>query len=246
MKNYKIEICINSVQSAIEAEKGGADRVELCSNMFEGGTTPSYGDIVEARKRVKIPIHAMVRPRGSDFCYSDVEFDIMKREIEIMKEMKIDGVVFGILTKDGKVDTKRCEELVKLADGMKITFHRAFDVSVDIYDALENIISLGFHRILTSGAEPDLVCGINNIKRVMDKAKDRIIIMPGAGINERNMSYVVKELSAKEYHVMLNKEVRSPMTYRHPDIFMGGTLRPPEYSYEVTDAVRVSEIMKFI
>ena len=157
--NTKIEICVDSVQSCISAEKGGADRLELCGNMFEGGTTPSYGVLELAREKVNATIYAMVRPRGGDFCYDDIEFEIMKKEIKLMKELKIDGIVFGILTKDGRVDKERCSELLDLWGSSKATFHRAIDVSSNLNKACEDIISLGFERILTSG-------GDNKIKRI--------------------------------------------------------------------------------
>lgn len=133
--NKKIEICVDSVESCINAEKGGADRLELCGNMFEGGTTPSYGVLQLAREMVSKPIYAMVRPRGGDFCYNDIEFEIMKREIKLMKELKIDGIVFGILTKEGKVDKERCSKLLDLWGTNKAAFHRAIDVSSNLNEA---------------------------------------------------------------------------------------------------------------
>ena len=188
--NTKIEICVDSVQSCISAEKGGADRLELCGNMFEGGTTPSYGVLELAREKVNATIYAMVRPRGGDFCYDDIEFEIMKKEIKLMKELKIDGIVFGILTKDGRVDKERCSELLDLWGSSKATFHRAIDVSSDLNKACEDIISLGFERILTSGGEANVMSGIIKLKELVEKYNDKIIIMPGSGINERNIEYI--------------------------------------------------------
>ena len=188
-KNIKIEICVDSVESCINAEKGKADRVELCGNMFEGGTTPSYGVLELAREKLNTPIYAMVRPRGGDFCYDDIEFEVMKKEIKLMKELKIDGIVFGILTKDGKVDKDRCRELLDLWGTNKATFHRAIDVSCNLNEACEDIISLGFERILTSGGEANVMSGIIKLKELVEKYNDKIIIMPGSGINERNIEY---------------------------------------------------------
>src|SRR5687768_8698169 len=139
-KDITIEVCIDSVQSAIEAQQGGANRVELCDNLFEGGTTPSAGAIAIARKNITIGLHVMIRPRGGDFYYSDIEFDCMKKDIQIAKELGADGVVFGLLTKDGRIDVARSKELTDLALPLQVTFHRAFDMTVDPVQALEDII----------------------------------------------------------------------------------------------------------
>lgn len=244
MRKYKLEICTDSVQSSIEAEKAGACRVELCGNMFEGGTTPSYGVLKATREALTIPIYAMVRPRGADFCYTDKEFEVMKMEIEIMKELKIDGVVFGILNPDGSVDTKRCDELLKLCGNMKATFHRAFDTVADNKKALKDIIALGFERILTSGGEINVMSGLLSLKEIIELASDKIIIMPGSGINEQNIAFIAKTLNAKEYHMQANKTIDSAMTYRNDKVPMGAALRPPDFSYKQTDQNKVKNIRK--
>ncbi|MDO6992865.1 copper homeostasis protein CutC [Brachyspira innocens] len=241
-KNIKIEICVDSVESCINAEKGGADRLELCGNMFEGGTTPSYGVLELAREKVNIPIYAMVRPRGGDFCYDDTEFEIMKREIKLMKELKIDGIVFGILTKEGRVDKERCSTLLELWGSSKSTFHRAIDVSCDLNKACEDIISLGFERILTSGGEANVMNGIIKLKELVSKYNDKIIIMPGSGINERNIEYIKDALKANEYHMTANKTVNSLMEYRNENVFMGAALRASEFSIKYTDENKVKNI----
>ncbi|MBW5377418.1 copper homeostasis protein CutC [Brachyspira pilosicoli] len=240
--NRKIEICVDSVESCINAEKGGADRLELCGNMFEGGTTPSYGVLQLAREMVSKPIYAMVRPRGGDFCYNDIEFEIMKREIKLMKELKIDGIVFGILTKEGKVDKERCSKLLDLWGTNKATFHRAIDVSSNLNEACEDIISLGFERILTSGGEANVMSGIIKLKELVEKYNDKIIIMPGSGINERNIEYINDTIKANEYHMTANKTVESVMQYRNENVFMGASLRPPEFSVKYTDENKVKNI----
>lgn len=240
--NKKIEICVDSVESCINAEKGGADRLELCGNMFEGGTTPSYGVLQLAREMVSKPIYAMVRPRGGDFCYNDIEFEIMKREIKLMKELKIDGIVFGILTKEGKVDKERCSKLLDLWGTNKTTFHRAIDVSSNLNEACEDIISLGFERILTSGGEANVMSGIIKLKELVEKYNDKIIIMPGSGINERNIEYINDTIKANEYHMTANKTVESVMQYRNENVFMGASLRPPEFSVKYTDENKVKNI----
>ena len=233
--NKKIEICVDSVESCINAEKGGADRLELCGNMFEGGTTPSYGVLQLAREMVSKPIYAMVRPRGGDFCYNDIEFEIMKREIKLMKE-------FGILTKEGKVDKERCSKLLDLWGTNKATFHRAIDVSSNLNEACEDIISLGFERILTSGGEANVMSGIIKLKELVEKYNDKIIIMPGSGINERNIEYINDTIKANEYHMTANKTVESVMQYRNENVFMGASLRPPEFSVKYTDENKVKNI----
>ena len=240
--NIKIEICVDSVESCINAEKGGADRLELCGNMFEGGTTPSYGVLELAREKVSKPIYAMVRPRGGDFCYDDIEFEIMKKEIKLMKELKIDGIVFGILTKEGKVDKERCSQLLDLWGNSKATFHRAIDVSCNLNEACEDIISLGFERILTSGGEANVMSGIIKLKELVEKYNDKIIIMPGSGINERNIEYIKGTVKANEYHMTANKTVNSVMEYKNENVFMGAALRPPEFSVKYTDANKVKNI----
>ena len=240
--NKKIEICVDSVESCINAEKGGADRLELCGNMFEGGTTPSYGILELAREKVNIPIYAMVRPRGGDFCYNGIEFEIMKREIKVMKELKIDGIVFGILTKDGKVDKERCAKLLDLWGSNKATFHRAVDVSFDLNESCEDIISLGFERILTSGGEANVMSGIIKLKELVEKYNNKIIIMPGSGINERNIEYIKETVKANEYHMTSNKTVESAMEYRNENVFMGGALRASEFSVKYTDENKVKII----
>ena len=240
--NTKIEICADSVESCINAEKGGADRLELCGNMFEGGTTPSYGVLELAREKVNTPIYAMVRPRGGDFCYDDIEFEIMKREIKLMKKLKIDGIVLGILTKEGKVDKERCSQLLDLWGSSKATFHRAIDVSCNLNEACEDIISLGFERILTSGGEANVMSGIIKLKELVEKYNDKIIIMPGSGINERNIEYIKDIVKANEYHMTANKTVNSLMEYKNENVFMGAALRPPEFSVKYTDENKVKNI----
>ena len=240
--NKKIEICVDSVESCINAERGGAYRLELCGNMFEGGTTPSYGVLQLAREMVSKPIYAMVRPRGGDFCYNDIEFEIMKREIKLMKELKIDGIVFGILTKEGKVDKERCSKLLDLWGTNKAAFHRAIDVSSNLNEACEDIISLGFERILTSGGEANVMSGIIKLKELVEKYNDKIIIMPGSGINERNIEYINDTIKANEYHMTANKTVESVMQYRNENVFMGASLRPPEFSVKYTDENKVKNI----
>jgi len=239
-----LEACIGSAEEAIAAQEGGADRVELCANLLEGGTTPSAGTIQLARQRVEIGLNVMIRPRGGDFCYSDVEFEIMKLDIELAKKLGADGVVFGILAEDGTVDAERTAALTELARPMNVTFHRAFDVTRDPYEALETLIGLGIDRILTSGQENSVLEGLDLITDLVQRAGDRIIIMPGAGITERNVKKIVAQSRAKEIHVAAWASVESRMTYRNPRCFMGGELRPPEFTLLVTDPLRIQAFVR--
>jgi copper homeostasis protein len=239
-QDITIEVCIDSVQSAIAAEQGGANRVELCDNLFEGGTTPSAGAIAIARKSINIGLHVMIRPRGGDFYYSDIEFECMKKDIEIAKDLGADGVVFGLLTQDGQIDKVRTQELATLASPLKVTFHRAFDMTADPLQALEDIIAIKqISRLLTSGQEKSAYEGAELIAQLIKQAKDRIIIMPGAGVYERNIQKIKNMTGAREFHVTGYKTVQSQMAYRNPTIFMGGTLSLPEYDMNVVDHNRI-------
>lgn len=229
MKNVKVEICLDSVESAIIAEKNGADRVELCDNLFEGGTTPSYGTIKMARSSVKLGLQVIIRPRGGDFCYSDLEFEVMRADIEMCKSLGVDGVVLGILNPDGSVDINRTKQLVELASPLNVTFHRAFDMTNDPFKALENVISTGADRLLTSGQEASVIEGIPLIKDLIEKAGEKIIVMPGAGLTKRNLTYFLNATNASEIHLAAQEFQEGKMNYRPSHIFMGGYLHLPEF-----------------
>jgi len=245
-KNYLIEVCATHLQSAIAAEEGGAKRVELCDNLYEGGTTPSYATIKIAREKLKIGLNVMIRPRGSDFYYSDMEFDMMKDDILISKDLGADGVVFGILLPDGNVDTVRTKQLVELARPMSGTFHRAFDVTPDPFKALEDIIDLGIHRILTAGQKNTVPEGIHLIKQIVEKAGERIIIMPGSGINEKNITEIRDLTGAKEFHLTGRKTVQSKMEYRKEGIYFGGLPQIPEYEIKLTDQEIIRKVVSLV
>jgi copper homeostasis protein len=235
-----LEMCIDSVESAIASQQGGADRVELCDNLLEGGTTPSVGAIALARQNIDIDLNVIIRPRGGDFLYSQVEFEVMKVDIGQAKQLGANGVVIGLLKEDGSVDVERTQILVELARPMSVTFHQAFDVSRDPFEALEDLVNLGVDRVLTSGQEPSVLEGLDLITELVQKADDRIIIMPGAAdITERNINKIVTQSGVKEVHMLGTVSVESPMRFRNPRIFMGGELRPPEFARMVTDANRV-------
>lgn len=239
-----VEVCVESVAGALAAQEGGADRVELCANLLEGGTTPSAGTIRLARRKLHMAMNVIIRPRGGDFCYSDLEFEVMKQDIALAKEAGADGVVIGLLTPEGDVDAPRTAELIALARPLSVTFHRAFDMARDPYRALEDLIALGVNRVLTSGQESSVLEGLDLIADLVQRAGERIIIMPGGGINERNIAKIVAQSGAKEVHFAAPTAVESRMRYRNPHAYMGGELRPPEYTLAVTDAGRVRECVR--
>ncbi len=233
---YKIEICANSLESSLNAQLAGADRVELCAGIPEGGTTPSFGTILHARDLLTTTkLHVIIRPRGGDFLYSSLELDTMFDDIRAAREVGVDGVVFGCLTADGDVDMEVMRILVEEAGDMSITFHRAFDMCRNPRRALEDIIDLGIHRVLTSGAQATAEQGIPLLKSLVDQAGDRIIIMPGCGINSGNIRKIAEQTGAMEFHFSARSGVESGMAFRNPSVSMGGTVHIDEYRTEVTD-----------
>lgn len=243
-----LEICIDSVESAIAAQQGGANRVELCDNLLEGGTTPSAGTIALARQNISIDLNVIIRPRGGDFCYTDVEFEVMKYDVEQAKRLGANGVVIGLLNPDGSVDMARTAMLVELARPLSVTFHRAFDMSRDPHAALETLISLGLDRVLTTGQESSALEGLDLITELVRQAADRIIIMPGlsGAISERNVQKIITQSGVKEIHTTASTSLESQMTYRNLRSFMGGELRPPEFFRMVTDSQRVRDFVRAI
>lgn len=237
-----MEVCANSVESALAAEQGGAIRVELCDNLAEGGTTPSYAQIKLAVEKLSISVYPIIRPRGGDFLYSDLEFELMKEDIMVCKQLGCDGVVFGILMKDGNVDVERCKELMAIAAPLKATFHRAFDMCRDMFTALEEIISMGFERILTSGGEASALKGASTISELVAKADGRIIIMPGAGINLQNIAELIAATGAKEFHGSAKTVLGSEMAFRNPRLNMGSVA--DEFSRDITDAKTVTNLLE--
>jgi copper homeostasis protein len=237
-----LEVCVDSVESAMAAELGGALRVELCDNLLEGGTTPSAGAVAVTRDRIAVKLHVMIRPRGGDFLYSQLELDVMRRDIVAAKQYGADGVVFGVLTEDGSVDVEHTRELVEIARPLSVTFHRAFDVTRDPFDALEQLVRLGVDRILTSGQESSVVEGLDVLAELVRRSGDRVVVMPGGGVTERNIAKVVAATGAREIHVTGKTTVESRMLYRNPRVHMGGALRPPEYARSTTDSGAVARL----
>jgi len=196
----KLEICCYSFESAVNAQLANADRIELCENIHEGGTTPSYGMISLVRKKLYIDINVIIRPRGGDFFYTDEEFSVMKEDIINAKKSGVNGIVTGILTKNGNIHKVRTKTLVELAYPLPVTFHRAFDMTADPFASLEDIIETGAKRLLTSGLQQTAYEGINMIKQLKQKANGRIIIMPGSGINSENIKEIAEITDASEFH----------------------------------------------
>lgn len=239
---YKFENCANSVESCLEAQRAGIDRVELCAGIPEGGTTPSYGDILVARKLLTTTkLHVIIRPRGGDFLYSDVEKEIMLEDVRMSRRLGVDGVVFGALTAEGDVDMEFMRQLMKEAEGMFVTFHRAFDVCRDPFLALEQIIELGCHRILTSGQMPKAEEGVELLHELVERASERIIIMPGCGVNASNIAHIAEATGAREFHFSGRSKRESGMLFRKSRVSMGGAVVIDEYSRDVTDVEIVKE-----
>lgn len=234
-----IEVCANSALSCVTAQKGGAYRVELCAGIPEGGTSPSYGEMVVARKAIDIKLNVIIRPRGGDFMYSEPEIEAMLLDIETAKQVGADGVVFGCLLPDGSIDMETNRRLKEASGCLSTTFHRAFDVCRDPYQALEQIIELGFDRILTSGQQPDAMQGAGLIAELVKQAAGRIIIMPGCGVNENNIAELARITGASEFHMSARYRVNSEMEYRNERVSMGGTVTIEEFSREITSPERV-------
>ncbi len=241
--NFKLEICVDNIESAIAAQDAGADRIELCTDLPEGGTTPGYGTIMVIRKRLSIGLHVIIRPRGGDFLYSDCEYDIMKKDIEICGECGADGVVLGILDRGGSIDVDRTARLIELAKPMSATFHRAFDMCSDPFKGLEDVIDTGADRLLTSGQKNKAEENPDLIKRLVIKAAARIIIMPGSGIGISNIGNIARYTGASEFHLTGRKEIDSKMKFRRPEINMGSTSGVSEYSRKVVDAGLIRNIV---
>jgi copper homeostasis protein len=238
-----IEVCLDSADSAVAAEAGGAHRVELCDNLIEGGTTPSAGMIAATRKAIDIGLMVMIRPRGGDFCYSPREVEAMIEDIATARRLGAQGVVFGVLSPDGTVDAALSRRLLEASHGLEVTFHRAFDVTLDPYTALETLIELGFSRVLTSGQEPSVLEGIDLLAELVHLAGDRIVVMPGCGITPRNIHKVHTQCGARELHIVGNQATASAMQYRNPRVFMGTELRSSEVSRSQTSAEQIREMV---
>jgi len=210
---FLLEVIGFNIESCILAQAAGADRIELCDNPGEGGTTPSYGFIKTARAALQIELYPIIRPRGGDFLYTDAEFEVMKTDVQVCKELGCDGVVIGILNADGTVDKERCKQLVALAYPMGVTFHRAFDRVKDASQALEDVIEIGCERILTSGLVPNALDGAETIAALIKQADERIIVMPGSGVRSDNIIELAQKTGAIEFHTSARLNTKSKMGF---------------------------------
>lgn len=239
-----LEIVVYNFESALKAQEGGADRIELCDNPGEGGTTPSFGIIESVRQNVNLDVYVMIRPRGGDFHYTNYEFHSMKRDIYQCQRISVDGIVFGILNADGTLDKKRCKELIDKARPLKVTCHRAFDMTRDPFEALEDCIEVGFDRILTSGHRTSALLGVDLIGELIKKANGRIAIMPGSGVNENTVEEIVRKTGATEIHFSATAFRDSAMQYRNPAIAGMGSEEGSEFKYRTVDPQRVRAMRK--
>lgn len=235
MKKILMEVCCGSAEDAIEAWKGGADRVELNSNLFQGGLTPTVGSLQVVKRHVDIPVMTMVRPRAGGFCYTDVEYQTMKADADALLSNGADGLVFGFLHEDGTVNEERTREFVKIAGGKPAVFHRALDVTPDWRPALDSLIKLGVTRVLTSGQASDVFFALETIKEMIEYVDGAIEILPGAGITLENVQRVVQLTGCEQIHLARHKSVSDPSCNNNRSIYFGGMLFPPEDRYDVTD-----------
>ncbi|MGJ7041357.1 copper homeostasis protein [Shinella sp. BE166] len=237
-----IELCVEGIDGFLAAQDAGADRVELCASLVEGGLTPSLATIRAAVKSAKIPVHVIIRPRGGDFLYSETEFETMAEDIKALREEGVAGVVIGCLTPDGRIDEARTKTLVEAARPMSVTCHRAFDMTVDAREALEALIRCGVNRVLTSGQRDTAVEGIAILKSAHEQAAGRITVMGCGALDAQNIKKVRDETGLTELHFAALTTVPSGMTFRNPHVGMGGTEKDREYELTLTDrdAVRAT------
>ena len=240
-----LEVCAGSLLSAIAAWKGGASRIELCSALSDGGVTPSVGTVRAACQLEGLSVHVLVRPRCGDFLYTEAEIESMIDDIACIREQGAHGVVLGALTSEGRVDEAVCGRLIDAAAGMEVTFHRAFDLCRDPFEALDVIAQLGCSRILTSGQASKAEIGIPLLRQLVERAAGRLIVMPGGGVNAINAKYLLVSTGATELHASMRNLVSSAMKYRRKDVFMGAT-GMDEYSWMETSAEMVRELIRVI
>ena len=232
--SYLIEIATSDFNTTKSAVAGGADRIELCANLAEGGTTPPYSQIKKCRETFDVLLYPIIRPRGGDFLYNKDEFEMMRNDIKLCKELGCDGVVIGLLNIDGSIDSTRTAELIELAYPMGVTFHRAFDRCKDPFTALEELIEIGCERILSSGQMPCVVDGVDLVAALNKKADERIIIMPGSGVRKENIKMLAEKTGCVEFHSSLRGKAKSLMQFIHPgfvnseECYMNNEISPDE------------------
>jgi copper homeostasis protein len=241
-----VEACVDSVESALAAGRGGAHRLELCANLIEGGTTPSPGTLAVCRARLEIPIFVLIRPRGGDFLYSAAELAVMLEDIRRVKQAGAQGVVIGVLRADGEIDADRTGELIAAARPLHVTFHRAFDVSRDAARALEALVALGVERVLTSGRAATAPEGAETIARLVRQAAGRIGVLPGGGITPDNVAALVRATGVTEVHLTGAGVHQSGMTFRAPAVTLGNAAPRSEYEWNLTEAEQIRRVVTML
>ena len=241
-----VEACVDAIDAALEAERGGARRLELCGELLQGGVTPSAGLIAAVWERVEIPVFVLIRPRTGDFLYSHDECDVMLRDVEVTRSLDADGVVIGALTRDGDVDVGTVSQLIDAAGSMKVTFHRAFDFVRDQDVALEALIELGVDRVLTSGGAATALEGAAALARLVQQAAGRIVVLAGGSINAMNVGEVVGASGVREVHVRAAERIESEMTYRRANVTLARPQAVGDYERVVTVAREVARVIAAI
>jgi copper homeostasis protein len=234
-----VEICVEGIDGLVAAQAGGADRAELCASLLEGGITPSFGVVRQALAVATIPFMVIVRPRGGDFLYSELEYETMLDDVRQLREMGVAGVVVGCLTRDGRIDERRMNALVEAAGPLSVTCHRAFDMTDDYEQAIEALVRAGVDRVLTSGQRDTALEGIDILKATHEAARGRIKVMACGALDESNIAEVLRRSEADELHFAAPRTVRSGMEFRNPHVGMGGTAMEREYQLTLTDSEAV-------
>jgi len=215
-EQYILEIATSDFETTRSAVEGGADRIELCANLNEGGTTPSYGTIYQCRERIDVLLYPIIRPRGGDFLFTSDEYEVMLHDAKLCKQLGCDGIVIGLLNEDGTIDVKRTAAIIEIAYPMGVTFHRAFDRCRDAFEALEQLVQIGCERILTSGQQPTVNEGMDLITQLNKAADHRIAIMPGSGVRKENLKTLAEKTGCIEFHSSLRGKIKSKMKFIHP------------------------------
>lgn len=234
-----LEICVFNVATAIAAEKAGANRLELCENYANGGTTPSYGYLKTIREKISIPVFPMIRPRGGDYIHTEEEINIIHKDILLCKELGFEGVVIGLLNADGTIDAENTARLTAAAYPLEVTFHRAFDRCKNPLEALETIINCGCTRLLTSGQTPKVTEGLTLVKQLVDIAADQIIIMPASGLNSQNVAQIIEATGVTEVHTSARKKIPTTSQFRN-------ALMPEDFDLDFVDAEEIRQLKSVI
>jgi len=248
MSKIKLEVCVDGIESALIAEKAGADRLELCGELGVGGLTPSMGLLKQAMAQINIPINVMIRPRSGEFCYTDDEVKTMKENIRIIKEScpNVNGFVFGIISPEGIIDKSKMSDLIKLAYPIPVTIHRAFDMTKNMNESLQTCLDLGIERILTAGFANKAIDGLENLKLLINESKDKIIIMPGSGINKDNLTVLLDHVCSDEVHMSAKKSVSSKMTYKEEGVSMGRDEKANEFKRFIANKEEIETVQEIL